>query len=94
MKLTAPYNESKQPSYADMTPLAHALTAARADRLLWGPDWPHTDSDRKPGQKPTDIAPFHSIDNTALVNALASWVPDEATRNRILVDNPARLFGF
>jgi predicted TIM-barrel fold metal-dependent hydrolase len=95
VKLTAPYHESKRPTdYADMTPLAHALVAARADRLLWGTDWPHTDSDQKPGQKPTDIAPFYPIDNAALVNALAAWVPDETTRNRILVDNPARLFGF
>jgi predicted TIM-barrel fold metal-dependent hydrolase len=29
-----------------------------------------------------------------LFNLLGSWAPDDATRRKILVDNPAKLFGF
>ena len=59
---------------------ACALVAAAPDRCVWGTDWPHPASD-------------HSIDDAGLMDLLATWVPDAATRKRILVDNPPRLYG-
>ncbi|MEQ1773624.1 MAG: amidohydrolase family protein [Burkholderiales bacterium] len=82
-KLSAPYRTSRAPiPYDDLTPFAHALVAAAPERLVFGTDWPHVMMD---GEMP----------NTGtLVEQLAAWVPDAATREKILVKNPARLYGF
>jgi predicted TIM-barrel fold metal-dependent hydrolase len=86
---------SKQaPDYPDVQPFARALIAANTQRILWGTNWPHPDSNRVPGRKNTDIAPPIQTDDGQMLNALAVWVPDAATRRSILVDNPARLYGF
>jgi 2-pyrone-4,6-dicarboxylate lactonase len=69
------------PPYADVVPFAAALVAAAPDRVLWGTDWPH------PNVR-------HMPDDGDLVDLLADVAPDEATRHRILVDNPARLYDF
>jgi 2-pyrone-4,6-dicarboxylate lactonase len=69
------------PGYADVVPYAQALIAAAPDRVLWGTDWPHPNVRRMP-------------DDGDLVDLLAAFAPDEATRTRILVDNPARLYDF
>jgi hypothetical protein len=47
-----------------------------------------------PGRKNTDEAPLLQIDDGALCNQLAVWAPDSALRARILVQNPAALYGF
>jgi predicted TIM-barrel fold metal-dependent hydrolase len=47
-----------------------------------------------PGRKATDVAPFYNIDDGRLLNQLALWAPDADVRKKILVDNPARLYGF
>ena len=64
-----------------VTPVAQALIAAAPDRMVWGSDWPHVAMARIP-------------DTGKLRNLLLDWAPDAATRDRILVDNPARLYGF
>lgn len=69
--------------YDDVTPFAARLVEVAADHLLWGSDWPHTgvfDAARMP-------------EDASLLDALAGFVPDEAVRRRILVDNPLRLLG-
>ena len=82
-KLSAPYRTSlREPPYPDMTPFAHALVAAAPDRLVWGSDWPHVLLEKT---MPND---------GDLVDQIAVWVPDEALRTRILVDNAERLYGF
>lgn len=82
-KLSAGYHLSDQaPPYPEVVPLAHALVEARPDRLLWGSDWPHANH----------YGPMPN--STDLFDLLLDWVPDEDTRTRILVDNPARLYGF
>lgn len=67
--------------FDDVVPFARALVAAAPERILWGTDWPHPNMATMP-------------DEGALVDLLATFVPDEAQRNRILVDNPARLYPF
>jgi predicted TIM-barrel fold metal-dependent hydrolase len=94
VKISGAYRgSSSAPAYADMAPLAKAFVAANPDRVLWGTDWPHPDTAAN-GRKPTDIFPLLPIEDGTLMNQLAIWVPDAATRKKILVDNPARVYGF
>jgi predicted TIM-barrel fold metal-dependent hydrolase len=85
---------TRAPDYPDVPPLARALVGANPQRILWGSNWPHPDSARVPGRKNTDIAPLMQTDDGRVLNLLAEWVPDAAVRRGILVDNPARLYGF
>jgi predicted TIM-barrel fold metal-dependent hydrolase len=95
VKISGAYRSSTQaPDYPDAAPLARALVAANAQRILWGTDWPHPDSAQVAGRKATDIAPLLQIDDGRVFNQLAIWAPDAAVRKTILVDNPARLYGF
>jgi predicted TIM-barrel fold metal-dependent hydrolase len=79
-KLSGPYRLAKDGNYAKLRPLARAIVEAVPDRVIWGSDWPHI--------------PEGGRDTGELLNLLADWIPEEAARRRILVDNPARLFGF
>ena len=81
VKLTGVYRMSTAPDFADVAPMARALIEAAPDRLIWGSDHPHLSFADKVG-------------NTQLFNLLGQWAPDEATRKRILVDNPQRLYKF
>jgi predicted TIM-barrel fold metal-dependent hydrolase len=60
------------------------LLAAAPDRVLWGTDWPHV-MRRWTMPMPND---------GDLADLLLDWIPDEALRNRVLVDNPAALYGW
>jgi 2-pyrone-4,6-dicarboxylate lactonase len=80
VKLTGIYRFSKDPDFADVKPFAQALIATAPDQLIWGSDYPHLS--------------FHDkVGSIGLYNKLAEWA-DAGQRQRILVDNPARLFGF
>lgn len=69
------------PPYDDVVPFARALIEAAPDRILWGTDWPH------PNVR-------HMPDEGDLLDLMAAFAPDEATRDRVLVTNPARLYDF
>ena len=82
VKLSGAFRMSEQPDYADVAPFARALIAAAPDRCVWGSDWPH-------------VAFARRMPNVGeLLDLLADWAPEEAVRNRILVDNAQRLYGF
>jgi predicted TIM-barrel fold metal-dependent hydrolase len=84
VKLSGPMRcTSEEYPYAKVTPLARRLVAHAPERLLWGSDWPHVNMNERAMPNDGD-----------LVELLAQWIPDEATRRRILCDNPAALFGF
>ena len=85
VKLSGAYITSRSgpPAYADAGEVAAALARAAPERLLWGSDWPH----------PT-LAAANKPDDAVLLGLLRDWVPDGAARRRVLVDNPARLYGF
>ena len=72
---------SEDRGYRDTVPFAHALIAAQPDRILWGTDYPH------PGVR------LPVPEEADLVELLHVFVPDEALRHRILIDNPERLYG-
>lgn len=95
VKISGAYRSStRPPDYADVVPLARALIAANPDRIVWGTDWPHPNSVATPGRPPTEVTPLLQIDDGRLLNQLPVWAPDPAMRKKILVDNPARLYGF
>ena len=95
VKISGAYRSSKQaPDYADVVPLAKALIAANPERIIWGTDWPHPNSVTLPGKQVSDVTPLFQIDDGRLFNQLPVWAPDQAIRSKILVDNPARLYGF
>ncbi|WFU84398.1 amidohydrolase family protein [Bradyrhizobium sp. CIAT3101] len=95
VKLSGAIGASKQPpDCPDIIPLAKALIAANPERIIWGSDWPHPNSVTPPGKQITDVTPLQQIDDGRLLNLLPVWAPDAATRKMILVDNPARLYGF
>jgi predicted TIM-barrel fold metal-dependent hydrolase len=95
VKISAPYRASKMaPAFDDIEPFAAALVTANPDRILWGSDWPHTDSTRIPGRAPTEVTSFLPINDRWILNQLPHWVPDAALRQKILTNNPARLYGF
>ena len=95
VKISGAYRLSaRETDYADVTPFAKALIAANPDRILWGTDWPHPDSTTMPGRKPTDLFPLLQVDDGRLLNQFPVWAPDPGIRKKILVDNPARLYGF
>ncbi len=85
VKISGAYMDTKvgPPTYADSTKLAQAFVKAAPQRMVWGSDWPHPTE--KDDAKPNDAI---------LVDLLSEWAPDEAVRNRILVDNPSALYGF
>jgi len=84
VKLSGPMRCTKsEPPYPELTPIARALAAHAPDRMIWGSDWPHVNMTGRTMPNDGD-----------LVDLLAEWLPDEALRKRILVDNPAALFRF
>lgn len=83
VKVSGSYRVSTQyPDYPDARPIHEALVKANPDQIVWGTDWPHP---RLEKDMPED---GHLLD---LFNA---WTPDAGLRKKILVDNPAKLYGF
>jgi predicted TIM-barrel fold metal-dependent hydrolase len=83
VKLTGPYRISTGAMpYPDVTPLAAALLRAAPARIVWGSDWPHV---MMKGDMPND---------GDLADLLPDWITDGEQRRRVLVDNPAALYGF
>jgi 2-pyrone-4,6-dicarboxylate lactonase len=82
VKLTLCRVSRAKPAYADARPLHDALVTANPDRLVWGSDWPYVRmGDRSP-------------DAGHLLDLFHGWVGDAELVRRVLVDNPAALYGF
>jgi predicted TIM-barrel fold metal-dependent hydrolase len=83
VKLSVTYDSSTigPPTYADVNKVGAAYVQAAPERMLWGSNWPHPNEAAKP-------------DDARLFDLLAAWAPSEATRRRILVENPEALYGF
>ena len=84
VKLSAPnrLGVGDLPPWPEVVPLAHALIETNPDRMLWATDWPHPN---KFTAQPND---------GDLLDQLELWAPDEAMRQRILLDNPTTLYRF
>jgi len=95
VKLSAPYRGSTlAPAYTDMAPLAQALIAANPQRILWGSDWPHPNTSPDAANAETGTWPRLPIDDVAVLNQLPVWLPSAPQRHVVLVENPARLYGW
>ena len=81
LSLSEKLSRSGRP-WDDVVPLAQRIVASAPDRCVWGSDWPHPVSVKQPPNE------------GELLELLYRFAPDEGTRRRLLVDNPARLFGF
>jgi predicted TIM-barrel fold metal-dependent hydrolase len=81
VKLSGPYLDDTGPDYATRGPIVQALARLAPDRLVWGSDWPH---------RTEKVVP----DDAHLLNRFDAWLGDASLRKRILVDNPAALYGF
>jgi predicted TIM-barrel fold metal-dependent hydrolase len=90
VKISAPYRISQLPHYPDALAIARAMIAANPERILWGSDWPHPGAAKR---DPAAIEPFRPEDNGEALNRLAQWA-SAGERQKILVDNPARLYHF
>lgn len=85
VKFTGPYRISSHTlPHADTDEFAHALLDAAPDRIVWGSDWPHV------ATKWTIPMP----NDGALADLLLDWIPDATLRNRVLNENPEKLYGF
>lgn len=84
VKLSAPYETSREgpPDYMDVGRLARELIRAAPDRMVWASNWPHPSAQPDPP------------DDGMLLETLLGWAADDTVARRILVDNPARLYGF
>jgi predicted TIM-barrel fold metal-dependent hydrolase len=83
VKISGAYRASTQyPDYPDARTLHEALVAANPERLLWGTDWPHPRLEK------------NMPDTGHLLDLFNAWTPDPSLRRKILVDNPAKLYGF
>jgi predicted TIM-barrel fold metal-dependent hydrolase len=81
MKLCSYRASSAGEPFADVEPNVKALVAAAPDRCVWGTDWPHSQMNPAP-------------EAGVLLDQFFDWVPDAGVRQKILVDNPARLYRF
>jgi D-galactarolactone isomerase len=82
IKLTAYRVSARSAPFEDVGPLVRKLMSVRADRLVWGSNWPH----------PIQYGPMP--DDGDLLDALAEWIADRGFLQQVLVDNPAQLYGF
>jgi predicted TIM-barrel fold metal-dependent hydrolase len=83
VKLSVTRDNTKDgpPTYADVNKVGRAYAQAAPERMVWGSNWPHPNETNKP-------------DDAILFDLLTQWAPSEATRHRILVENPAILYDF
>jgi 2-pyrone-4,6-dicarboxylate lactonase len=81
IKFTGVYRISKLPGFSDIAPLARAFVTNNPDRIVWGTDWPF-------------LSHLDAVTYPQLMKLFESWVPDAANQRKILVNNPAKLFGF
>jgi 2-pyrone-4,6-dicarboxylate lactonase len=81
-KVTCPerLTQTGPPAYADVVPFARTVVERFPDRVLWGTDWPHPN------------LTSHMPDDGALVDFIPQIAPTADLQQRLLVDNPTRLY--
>jgi predicted TIM-barrel fold metal-dependent hydrolase len=98
VKLSAPERlPGGDPDHPGVAALARALLDAAPDRMLWASDWPHTGGGPHGGgaRGPDQVEPFRAVDDDRALDRLREWTrDDEDELRRVLVENPARLYGF
>jgi predicted TIM-barrel fold metal-dependent hydrolase len=95
VKLSAPERLTGDPDAEAVATLARVLLDAAPDQMLWASDWPHTGGGPHGGgaRDAASVEPFREIDDARTLARFREWTSDDEAR-RVLVDNPARLYGF
>jgi predicted TIM-barrel fold metal-dependent hydrolase len=87
-------SDSGDSGYADLAPIVSDLASEVPDQLVWASDWPHTGEGANRAAAGIErIEPFRVIDNTGILCNLRSWVGNEESWIKMLVVNPARIYG-
>jgi D-galactarolactone isomerase len=83
LKLSAPYwaSRSGPPHYSDVEALVKHFVSIAPERMVWATNWPHPSLSEPPN-------------DAQLFNGIAKWIADATLRQRLFVENPARLYGF
>ena len=92
LKLSAPYRIAASDPVVSATRLAHLFLGTNSQRILWGSDWPHTN--REAGKSAHQVSRYRDISSETLVDSIQQWLPTQELQKQVLVDNPARLYGF
>ena len=93
IKLSGVYRiSSASPNYAEVKDLARLYIETNPDRILWGSDWPHTNT--LPGIPATQVTPYRIVDDMGILHLLSDWIPDPQNQAKVLVSNPERLYRF
>jgi 2-pyrone-4,6-dicarboxylate lactonase len=80
------------PPWDDAVEFGRLFYRAAPDRCMWGTDWPHVHRFIHPDKAPP--SDYNVEHERKRVTLLERYVPDRQARDRVLVDNPARFFGF
>jgi predicted TIM-barrel fold metal-dependent hydrolase len=95
LKISGAYRIAEDPNDPRIGPLAKRLVSVNSDRIVWGSDWPHTPrhDSHKPGTAEAEL-PFQNINTRGLLDLVPRWLEDDKLVQKVLVSNPARLYGF
>jgi predicted TIM-barrel fold metal-dependent hydrolase len=94
VKVSGAYRIAGDPNDGRIGPLARQLCDANPERIVWGSDWPHTPRHDLRAPDPDEELPFQTVDTRGLLGLVPRWLEDDALVKRVLVNNPARLYGF
>jgi predicted TIM-barrel fold metal-dependent hydrolase len=93
LKISGAYRTADDPADPRLGPLAKRLCGTNPDRIVWGSDWPHTPRHALHTGSAEEL-PFQNLDTRALLDLVPHWLEDDKLVNKVLVSNPARLYGF
>lgn len=91
VKLSGVYRVAA-PDYSETTDLAKLYLETNSDRMVWGSDWPHTNT--IPGTPFEQVTPYRVINDLAVFNLVPQWAPNEGIREKLLTTNAQKLYGF
>jgi predicted TIM-barrel fold metal-dependent hydrolase len=94
VKISGAYRIADDPNDPRIGPLARRLTDVNPERIVWGSDWPHTPKHALRQPDDDEELPFQDIDTRGLLDLVPRWLENDAQVRRVLVSNPARLYGF
>jgi len=94
IKLSAPYRVSDDPLCTRPDPAwLAAIVEAAPGRCVWGSDWPHSPLHAQQGR--ADLQrPYRPLSYATLVDDFLTALGHDAAAQAIMIDNPARLYGF
>jgi 2-pyrone-4,6-dicarboxylate lactonase len=96
VKLSAPYQISEaEPDHEDVGHLVQALVRSAPEQVLWGSNWPHTWGHKRTVENEgTAVESFRYQDDVHTLAQMRKWTKTPGAFERLMVGNPARLFGF